>query len=117
MEVNEHDVTYQAAAPITDPDEVKHEMRQMAERVYRNGVECVILIGQRGSPYYEGSLALASELREFAESNPDQNRVVGTVDSSVEELITNYGGVHERWLEASEGLDISERIDVCLSGT
>lgn len=114
MEVNENDVPTQSNPRITEPGAVKHEMRQMAERVYRNGVECVILIARRGSEYYRNTLALAGELRAFADTRPEPNRVVGAIHSSVEELITNYGGVWQAWRDASAGLDLSERIDVRL---
>lgn len=113
MEVNENDVPSQTSPAITDPIQVKHSMLEMAKWVFRQGIECVPLIGRRGSPYYEKTLEIAEELRTFTDSNYERVNIAGHVDTSVEELITNYQGVWQRWHEASKPLDsLMDRIDV-----
>jgi hypothetical protein len=113
MEVNENDVPTQTHPAITDPAQVKNAMLEMAKWVFRQGISCVPLIGRKGSPYYEKTLEVAEELRRFVDTPYERINVAGHVDTSVEELITNYQGVWQRWHEASRPLDsLMDRIDV-----
>jgi hypothetical protein len=108
VEVNENDVVTQGH--INDQVLVKKAMFDTIKSATANGATTIWIIANSESIYYQNSLALIGEFKEWNSQNPNYKTTDGaTINIPISKFIQNYESAHSDCISAGINTGITNR--------